>query len=123
MALKPEANPFRLGFGLMRLPKNGDGSIDIPWVPLGLVWDQVVEASWALTLATPTSPESMLRDPSPFEALSAFISLKNLELTTPVSSALTDNTEKGVHMAKTSVNMIIWAVLINLFITLSVYRY
>ena len=32
MALKPEANPFRLGFGLMRLPKNGDGSIDIPQV-------------------------------------------------------------------------------------------
>ena len=23
-------NPFRLGFGLMRLPKNPDGSIDIP---------------------------------------------------------------------------------------------
>ncbi len=26
------ANPFRLGFGLMRLPKNPDGSIDIPQV-------------------------------------------------------------------------------------------
>ena len=25
-------NPFKLGFGLMRLPKNGDGSIDIPQV-------------------------------------------------------------------------------------------
>ena len=25
-------NPFRLGFGLMRLPKNPDGSIDIPQV-------------------------------------------------------------------------------------------
>ena len=25
-----ELNPFRLGFGLMRLPKNPDGSIDIP---------------------------------------------------------------------------------------------
>ena len=25
-------NPFRLGFGLMRLPKNEDGSIDIPQV-------------------------------------------------------------------------------------------
>jgi len=30
MALIP--NPFRLGFGLMRLPKNADGSIDIPQV-------------------------------------------------------------------------------------------
>jgi len=30
MALPP--NPFRLGFGLMRLPKNADGSIDIPQV-------------------------------------------------------------------------------------------
>ena len=27
-----ELNPFRLGFGLMRLPKNPDGSIDIPQV-------------------------------------------------------------------------------------------
>ena len=27
-----EVNPFRLGFGLMRLPKNPDGSIDIPQV-------------------------------------------------------------------------------------------
>ena len=27
-----EMNPFRLGFGLMRLPKNPDGSIDIPQV-------------------------------------------------------------------------------------------
>ena len=25
-------NPFRLGFGLMRLPKNPDGTIDIPQV-------------------------------------------------------------------------------------------
>ena len=25
-------NPFRLAFGLMRLPKNPDGSIDIPQV-------------------------------------------------------------------------------------------
>ena len=25
-------NPFRLGFGLMRLPKNPDGSIDVPQV-------------------------------------------------------------------------------------------
>ena len=30
MALIP--NPFRLGFGLMRLPKNEDGSIDVPQV-------------------------------------------------------------------------------------------
>ena len=30
MALIP--NPFRLGFGLMRLPKNPDGSIDVPQV-------------------------------------------------------------------------------------------
>ena len=27
-----QQNPFRLGFGLMRLPKNADGSIDIPQV-------------------------------------------------------------------------------------------
>ena len=26
------SNPFRLGFGLMRLPKLSDGSIDIPQV-------------------------------------------------------------------------------------------
>ena len=27
-----KSNPFRLGFGLMRLPKLSDGSIDIPQV-------------------------------------------------------------------------------------------
>ena len=27
-----QSNPFRLGFGLMRLPKNPDGTIDIPQV-------------------------------------------------------------------------------------------
>ena len=27
-----EQNPFKLGFGLMRLPKNPDGTIDIPQV-------------------------------------------------------------------------------------------
>ena len=31
-AMIRERNPFRLGFGLMRLPKNEDGSIDIPQV-------------------------------------------------------------------------------------------
>ena len=31
-AMIRERNPFRLGFGLMRLPKNEDGSIDIPLV-------------------------------------------------------------------------------------------
>ena len=32
MAVHPNDNPFRLGFGLMRLPKNPDGTIDIPQV-------------------------------------------------------------------------------------------
>ena len=32
MAVHPGDNPFRLGFGLMRLPKNPDGTIDIPQV-------------------------------------------------------------------------------------------
>ena len=30
MSEKFRENPFRLAFGLMRLPKNADGSIDIP---------------------------------------------------------------------------------------------
>jgi predicted aldo/keto reductase-like oxidoreductase len=32
MSVDPKSNPFRLGFGLMRLPKNPDGSIDVPQV-------------------------------------------------------------------------------------------
>ncbi len=32
MSVDPKTNPFRLGFGLMRLPKNPDGSIDVPQV-------------------------------------------------------------------------------------------
>ena len=32
MSVDPKNNPFRLGFGLMRLPKNPDGSIDVPQV-------------------------------------------------------------------------------------------
>ena len=32
MSVNPNANPFKLGFGLMRLPKNPDGTIDIPQV-------------------------------------------------------------------------------------------
>ena len=35
-------NPFRLGFGLMRLPKNEDGSIDLPQVKL--MADRFLEA-------------------------------------------------------------------------------
>lgn len=32
MSANPERTPLKLGFGLMRLPKNADGSIDIPQV-------------------------------------------------------------------------------------------
>ena len=32
MSYNPNENPFKLGFGLMRLPKNPDGTIDIPQV-------------------------------------------------------------------------------------------
>ena len=32
MSVDLKSNPFKLGFGLMRLPKNPDGSIDIPQV-------------------------------------------------------------------------------------------
>ncbi len=32
MSVDPKSNPFRLGFGLMRLPKNPDSSIDVPQV-------------------------------------------------------------------------------------------
>ena len=32
MSVDIGSNPFRLGFGLMRLPKNPDGSIDVPQV-------------------------------------------------------------------------------------------
>ena len=32
MSVDPKSNPFHLGFGLMRLPKNPDGSIDVPQV-------------------------------------------------------------------------------------------
>ena len=32
MSVDPKSNPFHLGFGLMCLPKNPDGSIDVPQV-------------------------------------------------------------------------------------------
>ena len=42
MSVNPNVNPFKLGFGLMRLPKNPDGTIDVPQT--GAMADQFIAA-------------------------------------------------------------------------------